>query len=185
MSQLTAQIVLALKAMVGTPAMTGKPWTLSELAIWAGIGRGPKVGMVASALQRAGLAEPMEADPAARMRTGRAKAAAEPRWRLTGAGQAAVRATAATDSFEHRVWRLLRNRNVLTASEAADCLVDAGGDVARAERVAVQILARWHRLAPSVVTISAREVGGQRRYVLVRDIGDLPPIAAEPEGRAA
>lgn len=178
-------IVRAITALAGTVATQGRPWTLRDLATWSAIGRGAYCRLVVGELERAGLAEPIIDDPASRVRTGRAKPQAEPRWRLTPAGRAAVRAAAATDSFEHRVWRLLRIRSVLTASDAAECLVDAGGDVTRAERAAVQILARWHRLAPSVVGVSVRQVGGQRRYVLVRDIGELPPIAAEPKGAGA
>ncbi|MFE8644148.1 hypothetical protein ACFX58_03575 [Sphingomonas sp. NCPPB 2930] len=79
------------------------------------------------------------------------------------------------DPFAQRLWSLLRIRRALTADDAASTLVDAGDDVARARRKAGELLLAWSRICPPPVQVSAKRVDGFKRYVLVVDLGLLPP----------
>jgi hypothetical protein len=82
----------------------------------------------------------------------------------------------ATSSFSARLWSLLRMRTALSAADAAQTLVDAGGDVDVATRTASTYLRAWARAFPDAVKVSAKpEARGAYRFVLVRDLGPTPP----------
>ncbi len=80
-------------------------------------------------------------------------------------------------SFGARLWRLLRMRQTLTAPEAAETLVDAGGDVDRASATAAHYLRLWTAAHPQEIQLSKQQgARGAQRYVLVKDLGPVPPV---------
>lgn len=168
------------------------PWTPPELQQWAAMPKAMTARLAACWLVEAGMAVHLPSS-APKREHGHAK------FRLTMKGVDAAHTELARraaqrkaqrrrekaldpDGLPMKLWRLLRIRTVLTAADAAQCLVDAGDDVASTERAASQYLRRWHQLAPQAVALSAHRVGGQRRYVLQRDLGPQPPTPDGPIG---
>ena len=167
-------------------------WTMAEVRQWCGFAKDREARLSVEWLVEAGLAEPVAADgPPVRFTA--------PQWQLTRPGmeaaadavrqaaqlRAAERRRAKGDTpteFSTRLWSLLRIRTVLTANQAASILVDADSNVGKAERSASQHLQRWHRLAPHAVAESAQRVEGQKRYVLVKDLGPTPPTTPSLKG---
>ncbi len=79
-------------------------------------------------------------------------------------------------AFISRLWALLRARRMLDSETAAATLVDAGRDdeVRKAAGTAKRYFHRWAQIG--VVKESARRLpNGCKRYVLVRDVGPVPP----------
>lgn len=135
--------------------------------------------MALTRLQNHNMIEPERADlPSTAVRV-------EQRWRLTPKGLATCRAVAQAQpgvvpdatALTTRLWNLLRIRRTLTSEEAASLLVDAGGgdDLARTQRSVSGYLRAWAILVPQAVQLSAKRVGGYKRYVLVQDTGIHPP----------
>ena len=107
------------------------------------------------------------------------------RWFITPNGQQAAKVAlqistpgAAPDvgALSTRLWNLLRIRRHLTATEAAETLVDTGDNFnAQTKRIGA-LLAAWAKYAPKVVSAAKkREAGGRIRYILELDIGRWPP----------
>lgn len=94
----------------------------------------------------------------------------------------------APETYAARLWALLRIRKVLTAAEAAELLVDAGGPVDVRTATAQRYLRRWSRTsAVAESTQRVNRVGtsnGQKRYVLLHD-SPTPPRRANAAGAAA
>lgn len=84
-----------------------------------------------------------------------------------------------TRTLYGRLWTLLRNRQLLTASEAAETLTDAGDDVRTVQARAAEYLGQWRRQLPEHIQVSSKRVNGFLRYVVVRDPGPVPPIACK------
>lgn len=75
-----------------------------------------------------------------------------------------------------RLWALLRLRKTLTAEDGAATLIDAGTrDFATAQRLIEGYLRNWAKAVPEVVQISAKPVNGAKRYVMVKEGGEIPP----------
>ncbi|CAN7563346.1 hypothetical protein [Acidovorax sp. LjRoot117] len=111
------------------------------------------------------------------------------KWTFTStgmlAGQAALKAMpgAAPDmqALPTRVWNLLRIRRRLTASEAAETLIDAADNFdAQTKRIGA-LLAAWAKLPPHAVATGAKKEEGRIRYVLVNDLGRWPPVSKAGE----
>jgi hypothetical protein len=81
------------------------------------------------------------------------------------------------DPFAARLWSLLHIRGALTADEASCVLVDAGDEVAGVRKRCGALLLAWSRRFPDTLQVSARRVEGQKRYVLLGDLGKQPPTA--------
>lgn len=81
-------------------------------------------------------------------------------------------------TFAARLWALMRARQMLDTETAAATLVDAGNDVAKAAKTAQRYLARWAKTGALAVS-AQRMANGCKRYVLVKDIGPVPPAWTE------
>lgn len=90
-----------------------------------------------------------------------------------------------TRTLYGRLWALMRNRQLLTASEAAETLTDAGDDVRTVQARAAEYLGQWRRQLPEHIQVSSKRVNGFLRYVVVQDPGPVPPIACKARRRAA
>ena len=77
--------------------------------------------------------------------------------------------------FAKRVWDLLRIRRQMTAQGAAETLVDVGHDTGKTQARAAACLRAWSKARPDSVQVSKLLVEGQKRYVLVKDLGLVPP----------
>lgn len=84
-----------------------------------------------------------------------------------------------------RLWNLLRIRRMLTSTEAAGVLADAGQNVQAISKQIGQHLSAWHKARPDAIEISAQRVGQNLRYVLVKEIGTKPPAVPARKGGAA
>lgn len=87
-----------------------------------------------------------------------------------------------------RLWNLLRMRQSLTSEDAVGVLADAGEDTRAIQESIKRYLHGWAKARPDAVQISARRINGYLRYVLVQDIGAIPPPAKaeakQPEASA-
>lgn len=98
---------------------------------------------------------------------------------LSAAGAKASRPRQAA-AFAARLWSLLRMRKSITPPEAAATLVDAGDNVATATGTASQYLRSWSAGHPEAIQISKqRGARGALRYVLVKDLGPVPPVTTK------
>lgn len=170
-----------------------RPFTAAELLEWAPELRTPRTARTAcEAMQRGGLltAAPAPATPGVRRPTNPVLL-----WSLTPDGVVACKAAqheqasqarsvtttqrniqrVLPGALRNRAWALLRIRKALTAQDAASVLADAGDDVTRMERVLGQYLIQWAKARPDAIEVSARKINRFKRYVLVKDIGNLPP----------
>ena len=75
---------------------------------------------------------------------------------------------------------MLRLRQQLTPAEAAETLVDAGDDVARAMHTAGIYLGQWARLCPQQIQVSQQRMQRFNRYIVVADPGPTPPVIPKP-----
>ncbi len=74
-----------------------------------------------------------------------------------------------------RLWNLLRIRRRLTATEAAQTLVDADDNFeAQTKRIGA-LLAAWAKYAPKTLVVAQKREAGRIRYVLLSDLGRWPP----------
>lgn len=86
-----------------------------------------------------------------------------------------------TKALSTRLWALLRLRKTLTAEDGAATLIDAGTrDFATAQRLIEGYLRNWAKAVPDVVQISARPINGAKRYVMVKEGGEVPPPTKAP-----
>lgn len=100
---------------------------------------------------------------------------------LSAAGAKASRPRSSV-SFGSRLWALFRMRKTLSPAEAAATLVDAGANVARATNTASQYLRRWSQMHPEAIQVSKqRATKGAFRFVLVQDLGPVPPVTTAPK----
>ncbi|QIL81833.1 hypothetical protein G7047_19355 [Diaphorobacter sp. HDW4A] len=127
-----------------------------------------------------------------------------PKWELTCAGFEAMRAARLEantqyrsqtlaernkvrkfpDSLPSRLWALFRARRVITCSEAADVLGDAGDDMLKLRKRIGKYLTDWHKFDPDHVQRAKRRVAGSFRYVLDGNVGRFPPAAPAPKSEA-
>lgn len=84
-----------------------------------------------------------------------------------------------------RLWALLRIRKMLTSTEAACVLADAGQNVQAISKQIGKHLSAWQKARPDAIEISAQRVGQNYRYVLVKDLGTKPPKVPSRQGGAA
>jgi hypothetical protein len=109
---------------------------------------------------------------------------AEGRAAATGAMQArertnkVLRDVQAPGTYASRVYGLLRARRVLAAPDAAATLIDAGEDVKAATERAAQLLRTWSQMFPHALQASAKRIDGATRYVLLKELGEVPPPRA-------
>ena len=170
-----------------------RPFTASELLEWAPELRTQRTArMACEAMQRGGL---LTGEPAATAPDVRRPTNPVFLWSLTPDGVTACKAAqqeqasqarsvatkehnaqrAHPGALRNRAWALLRIRQALTAQEAAGVLADAGDDVGGMERVLGKYLLQWEQARPDAIQVSARRINRFKRYVLVKDIGNLPP----------
>lgn len=171
-----------------------RPFTVSELFAWEpALGRISAAHRACSLLAQKGYLEPC---PAPETNPGANKNPTRPaRWQMTDIGREAARAsqlaaasrkrsstlTALNESrtypqaLTERLWTVLRARRVITVPEAVDVLGDAGTDVRSLRTYISNLLAMWHTLMPNTIQLSAHKVGRCKRYVLVGNVGRLPP----------
>lgn len=126
------------------------------------------------------------------------------RYKVTAEGQAALQAAALgqvrksgprgphtgarvppqPSSFVARLWALLRARITLDSETAASTLIDAGQNVAVAQKTAQRYLRRWE-VAGAVQESRKRTASGCKRYVLVNDRPTAPAWTAADKTRRA
>lgn len=174
----------ALAALGANLRNTTREFTASELAGWApDFAKTPgNAGLALERLVRHELVEQLDGSPE--------KAARGPirikHYVLTPRGLATCRAAAQAVhdvpppdpmALTTRLWNLLRMRRKLTSDEAASLLVDAGSDevMESTRHTLAGYLKTWAQVAPDVVQVSARRVGGFKAYVLLKDTGIHPP----------
>lgn len=173
-----------------------RPFTARELLEWAPELRTPRTArMACEAMQRGGFltVAPIPATPNVHRPKNPVLL-----WSLTPDGMVACKVAmqeqasqarsvsvskhnaqrAYPSALRNRAWALLRIRQSLTAQEAAGVLADAGDDVGGMERVLGKYLLQWEQARPDAIQVSARRVNRFKRYVLVKDIGNLPPKLA-------
>lgn len=86
---------------------------------------------------------------------------------------------AEASAFARRLWALMRARGQLTPVEAAELLTDAGEQDAESVRSqAAYYLRSWAHAHPAAIQVSAKRVGGAKRYVLLQDLGPVVPAIA-------
>lgn len=171
-----------------------RPFTVAELLAWAPDLRNARaVHAACGLLARVGL---LEAAPRALGDTRAHQVPGRPtQWQLTKEGREAThtaqieaaarkhgqtlaaynQARSFPNSLPERLWTLLRSRRALTSLEAVELLGDAGADVDQLRVRVGKYLSAWHTLMPDTVQVSARRVGNCHRYVLIGDVGRLPP----------
>lgn len=171
-----------------------RPFTVAELQAWAPELRGIRTAHSACGLlARVGL---LEAAPREQGDTRANQVPSRPaQWQLTAAGkeaahtaqlEAAARKHGQTlaefnlartlpNSLPQRLWTLLRARRALTSLEAVELLGDAGANVDQLRAQVGKYLSAWHTLLPDTIQVSARRIGNCRRFVLIGDVGRLPP----------
>lgn len=173
---------VALRALGVHVKATTREFTPSELAAWApDFAKAP--GNADLALQR------MLSHELVALVGKQASAVRLKRYTLTPRGLATCRAAAAAEglvapdpsALTTRLWNLLRIRRKLTSDEAASVLVDAGSEeqMESTRHTMAGYLKTWARVAPDVVQVSTRRVGGFKAYVLVKDTGIHPPRTKE------
>lgn len=96
--------------------------------------------------------------------------------RVEGQRRAVANRAPDPTTFQSRLWNLFRVRKVLTGPEAAETLVDAGQNVARAAITAARCLRCWHALHPQAIQVSAQRAGAAHRFVMVQDLGPVAPV---------
>ena len=186
-------IPIALAVLGRVRCRKPRPFTAAELLEWAPELRTPRTARTAcETMQRGGLltAAPAPATPGVRRPTNPVML-----WSLTADGVTACKAAQQEQASQahsaaakvhnaqrvhpgalrNRAWALLRIRRTLTAQDAASVLADAGDDVARMERAIGKYLIQWEQARPDAIEVSARRINRFKRYVLVKDIGNLPP----------
>lgn len=171
-----------------------RPFTVAELFAWA-----PDLGRISAAhracalLAQKGYLEPC---PAPESNPGANKNPTRPaRWQMTDIGREAARAAqlgaasrkrsetltglnesrAYPQALTERLWTVFRARRVITVPEAVNVLGDAGADVRSLRTYISNLLCLWHTALPTTVQVSAQRVGRVKRYVLVGNVGRLPP----------
>lgn len=171
-----------------------RPFTVAELFAWApDLGRISAAHRACSLLAQKGYLEPCPApenDPGANKNPHRPA-----RWQMTDIGREAARAAqlaAASrkrsetltslneartfpQALTERLWTVLRVRRVITVPDAVNVLGDAGADVRSLRTYISNLLAQWHTLIPDTVQVSNQRIGRCKRYVLVGNVGRLPP----------
>ncbi|MDD2711391.1 MAG: hypothetical protein PHU77_00585 [Simplicispira sp.] len=173
---------------------TPRAFTASELLAWAPeLGKPSTTRYACLTLQHRGI---LQIAPSVAPSGGR-KPTNPQTWQLTPDGMLACKAAlhetaklsrsatlkarnlerALAGTLYLRLWSLLRIRKALTAPEAVGLLADAGDDMAAKLRSVRNYLHRWYRARPDAIQISARRVDSYQRYVLVQDIGPMPPLA--------
>ncbi len=192
-------IVEALLALAAHPKAAAKAFTRAELRSWSQRLKERPTGVQQALdhLQRCGMVRRLAGAPSDQpLKPGTW------RYRLTPEGAAAARAAADTHrhatlsaagkkgnqararsktSYSARVWALLRMRRTLSAPEAAAVLTDVGDDVRKAANAASQYLRRWADSHPEAIQVSKqRGANGAHRYVLIKDLGPVAPIATPP-----
>lgn len=175
---------VALTALGSNLRNTTREFTESELAGWApDFTKTPgNAGLALERLIRHELVQqvgvPQDKAPRSPIRI--------KRYVLTPRGLATCRAAAQATheaappdpaALTTRLWNLLRMRRKLTSDEAASLLVDAGSDevMESTRHTLAGYLKTWAQVAPEVVQVSARRVGGFKAYVLLKDTGIHPP----------
>lgn len=96
----------------------------------------------------------------------------------------AERAAPRPTSFVARLWSLLRARKMVDSETAASTLVDAGEDVAVAQKTAQRYLRRWE-IAGAVQESRLRTASNCKRYVLVKDRLTPPNWTSADKARKA
>lgn len=192
----------ALRGQGGCDPMPGAQFSSADLAAWLPKMPKPQRWEATKRLADMGLLT-------ARMQFAEDLSRRQGHYTLTAAGAAAVAAAAQgrvpksgpkgthpahlraapAGSFAARLWALVRMRQVIDTDTAASTLVDAGSDFARARKSASHYLRTWCKLG--VLTEGARRVNqvgksnGNKCYVLARDCGPTPPIAAQLRSQSA
>lgn len=88
--------------------------------------------------------------------------------------------------LSQKLWTLLRARRRLTSIEAAELLGDAGDNHEAMRKAVGRYLACWAVVAPDMIKIGAKRIGGAYQYVLVADAAPhkLPGTLRSPEAAA-
>lgn len=173
-----------------------RPFTLNELLEWA-----PGLGNIRAArtncvlLSKTGLIAPVWATP----EQGRLNqnASNPPHWELTQTGYEAVRAARLevasqarskallrsnkerdySEALSTRLWNIFLIRRMVTCSDAADTLANAGDDMVKLRKRIGTCLREWHKRDPEHVKRSTRRIEGRYRYVLEGKVNRHPPAA--------